>query len=203
MLQLSSSYRSATQSQSQRKFSSFSENNKGGYCARSSGLNYSPNARTGNRNDQLSLKEKHNFHGELEAMADLTCGPRGQRRKNVLNTPVVDKRMWLSVRREEYNLEDFQTEYDNAKFYVIKPISEDDTHKSIKYNVWSSTPYGNNKLDAAFHDSQNETSEEESVCPVFLFFSVRLCIFVLPMLYKILLHFSKAYLCIACEYDSP
>ncbi|KAK1385899.1 YTH domain-containing protein [Heracleum sosnowskyi] len=170
--QLSSGYRSATESQSQRRFSSFSENNKGGYCARNSGLNYSPNARIGNGSDRLSLKEKRNMHGELEAMADLTCGPRGQRRKSVLNVPAVDKRMLLSVRREEYNLEDFQTEYGNAKFYVIKPISEDDTHKSIKYNVWSSTPIGNKKLDAAFHDSQNETSEEEAVCPIFLFFSV-------------------------------
>lgn len=201
MLQLSSGYRSAAQFQSQRKFSSFSENNKGGYCARDSGLNYTPNARIGNGSDRLSLKEKHNMHGELQAMVDLTCGPRGQRRESVLNIPAVEKKMWPSVRREEYNLEEFQTEYDNAKFYVIKPISEDDTHKSIKYNVWSSTPYGNKKLDTAFRDSQNETSEaDDTVCPIFLFYSVRVCIFILPLLYKILLDFSKANLCISCGY---
>ncbi|KAJ8513049.1 hypothetical protein OPV22_003483 [Ensete ventricosum] len=45
---------------------------------------------------------------------------------------------------------------------------EDDIHKSIKYNVWASTPHGNKKLDAAYQESKEKTSG----CPVFLFFSV-------------------------------
>jgi hypothetical protein len=69
-------------------------------------------------------------------------------------------------------MENFQTEYDNAKFYVIKSYSEDDVHKSIKYTVWSSTPKGNKKLDSAFQDAKAKSSEIGGVHPVFLFFSV-------------------------------
>ncbi|KAL0335276.1 UNVERIFIED_CONTAM: YTH domain-containing protein ECT4 [Sesamum radiatum] len=65
-----------------------------------------------------------------------------------------------------------QIEYDDAKFYVIKSYSEDDVHKCIKYDVWSSTPNGNRKLDAAFREADAKTSETGTKCPVFLFFSV-------------------------------
>ncbi|KAH0903003.1 hypothetical protein HID58_042506, partial [Brassica napus] len=41
-------------------------------------------------------------------------------------------------------------------------------HKSIKYNVWSSTSNGNKKLNAAY----NEAAGDKSSCPVFLIFSV-------------------------------
>ncbi|CAN6804255.1 unnamed protein product, partial [Brassica oleracea] len=51
---------------------------------------------------------------------------------------------------------------------VIKLYSEDDIHKSIKYNVWSSTSNGNKKLNAAY----NEAVGDKSSCPVFLIFSV-------------------------------
>ncbi|URD95989.1 YT521-B-like family domain containing protein [Musa troglodytarum] len=55
-----------------------------------------------------------------------------------------------------------------AKFFVIKSYSEDDIHKSIKYNVWASTAYGNKKLDAGYREAQGIAGG----CPVFLFFSV-------------------------------
>ncbi|GAV91109.1 YTH domain-containing protein [Cephalotus follicularis] len=67
-----------------------------------------------------------------------------------------------------YNRQDFVTNYENAKFFIIKSFSEDNVHKSIKYNVWASTPHGNKKLDAAYH----EAKEIKDNCPVFLFFSV-------------------------------
>ncbi|KAK8545998.1 hypothetical protein V6N13_067239 [Hibiscus sabdariffa] len=69
---------------------------------------------------------------------------------------------------EQYNKEDFPESYSDAKFFVIKSYSEDDVHKSIKYNVWASTSTGNKKLDAAFH----EAKEKPDSCPVFLLFSV-------------------------------
>ncbi|KAE8733423.1 Detected protein of confused Function [Hibiscus syriacus] len=69
---------------------------------------------------------------------------------------------------EQYNKEDFPEHYSDAKFFVIKSYSEDDVHKSIKYNVWASTTTGNKKLDAAFH----EAKEKPNSCPVFLLFSV-------------------------------
>lgn len=70
--------------------------------------------------------------------------------------------------REQYNKADFPEEYADAKFFIIKSYSEDDVHKSIKYNVWASTPNGNKKLHAAYQEAQ----EKSGGCPVFLFFSV-------------------------------
>uniref|UniRef100_A0A5B6YN59 YTH domain-containing family protein n=1 Tax=Davidia involucrata TaxID=16924 RepID=A0A5B6YN59_DAVIN len=67
-----------------------------------------------------------------------------------------------------YNRPDFVTNYENAKFFVIKSLSEDNVHKSIKYSIWASTPLGNRKLDAAYH----EAKEMKGHCPVFLLFSV-------------------------------
>ncbi|KAK6131734.1 hypothetical protein DH2020_034531 [Rehmannia glutinosa] len=67
-----------------------------------------------------------------------------------------------------FNSPDFITDYERAKFFVIKSFSEDNIHKSIKYNVWASTPLGNRKLDAAYR----EAKEMEGICPVFLFFSL-------------------------------
>ncbi|XP_063940562.1 YTH domain-containing protein ECT3-like [Daucus carota subsp. sativus] len=51
--------------------------------------------------------------------------------------------------------------------------NEDDIHKCIKYNVWSRTPNGNRKLNAAFHDTQAKTSDSGMECPIFLFYSLR------------------------------
>uniref|UniRef100_A0ACD6A7R4 Uncharacterized protein n=1 Tax=Avena sativa TaxID=4498 RepID=A0ACD6A7R4_AVESA len=70
--------------------------------------------------------------------------------------------------KTQFNQESFCATYRDAKFFVIKSYSEDDVHKSIKYNVWASTPNGNKKLDAGYREAQEKTSE----CPVFLFFSV-------------------------------
>jgi hypothetical protein len=70
--------------------------------------------------------------------------------------------------KSQFNQENFPTTYKDAKFFVIKSYSEDDVHKSIKYNVWASTPNGNKKLDAGYQEAQEKPTE----CPVFLFFSV-------------------------------
>ncbi|KAK7271366.1 hypothetical protein RJT34_27195 [Clitoria ternatea] len=76
------------------------------------------------------------------------------------------------IRTDQYNLPDFPTKYDHALFFVIKSYSEDDIHKSIKYDVWASTPNGNKRLDCAFQDAQKQMEGKGSKCPVFLFFSV-------------------------------
>ncbi|XP_040377500.1 YTH domain-containing protein ECT4-like isoform X1 [Oryza brachyantha] len=70
--------------------------------------------------------------------------------------------------RTQFNRDDFPVQYDDAKFFIIKSYSEDDIHKSIKYNVWASTTNGNKKLDAAYQEAQAKSSK----CPIFLFFSV-------------------------------
>ncbi|KAF5748632.1 hypothetical protein HS088_TW04G00590 [Tripterygium wilfordii] len=67
-----------------------------------------------------------------------------------------------------YNRQDFPTEYEIARFFIIKSFSEDNVHRSIKYNVWASTPHGNKKLDSAYHEAKGM----EGNCPVFLMFSV-------------------------------
>ncbi|XP_011014396.1 PREDICTED: uncharacterized protein LOC105118188 isoform X3 [Populus euphratica] len=76
------------------------------------------------------------------------------------------------ISRDQYNLPDFPTNYDHAFFFVIKSYIEDDIHKSIKYNVWASTPNGNKRLDSAYLDSQQKIAQKGCSCPVFLFFSV-------------------------------
>uniref|UniRef100_A0ACD5W0B4 Uncharacterized protein n=1 Tax=Avena sativa TaxID=4498 RepID=A0ACD5W0B4_AVESA len=78
----------------------------------------------------------------------------------------------VTVSRDSYNLPDFVTKYEQALFFVIKSYSEDDIHKSIKYNVWASTPNGNKRLDSAYKVAQERTAGKGSKCPVFLFFSV-------------------------------
>ena len=75
---------------------------------------------------------------------------------------------------DQYNKDDFPVEYTDAKFFVIKSYSEDDVHKSIKYNVWSSTPHGNKKLSSAFEDALRIAAGKPGGCPIFLFFSVRI-----------------------------
>ena len=54
---------------------------------------------------------------------------------------------------------------DSSSFYVIKSFSEEDVHKSIKYNVWSSSKTGNLTLTNSF----NLTKEKNGY--VYLFFS--------------------------------
>lgn len=70
--------------------------------------------------------------------------------------------------REECNREDFPVEYKDDMFFINKSYNEDDVHKSIKYNLWASTPNGNKKLDAAYQEAQQKSGG----CPVFLCFSV-------------------------------
>ncbi|KAK9269326.1 hypothetical protein L1049_001097 [Liquidambar formosana] len=67
-----------------------------------------------------------------------------------------------------YNRPDFVTDCEGAKFFIIKSFSEDNVHRSIKYGVWASTPLGNRKLDAAYHEAKGIKGN----CPVYLFFSV-------------------------------
>lgn len=48
----------------------------------------------------------------------------------------------------------------DSAIYIIKSFTEEDIHKAIKYNVWSSTNFGNTKLNKEFKER-----------PVFLLFS--------------------------------
>ncbi|GER38502.1 evolutionarily conserved C-terminal region 11 [Striga asiatica] len=89
-------------------------------------------------------RETFRRNSGFEALMELTCGLRSEARNN--------------SSENEYDLQEFQTEY------VIKPYSKDDVHKYIKYDVWSSTPNGNKKLDAAFRDSDAKRNWSEVSC---------------------------------------
>lgn len=65
----------------------------------------------------------------------------------------------------DYNPKRLTLDVRNARFFVIKSYSEDDIHRSIKYNIWCSTEHGNKRLDAAFREQQGRG-------PVILFYSV-------------------------------
>lgn len=139
---------------------------KRGPYANNGSMGYRSNARIWNGNDKLRPNRKMDF----QIPTELTCGPRGDKRSS--STLSEDEQGGLVVQEDKYNLAEFQTEYDNARFYVIKSYSEDDVHKCLKYDVWSSTANGNKKLDAAFHDVEVKAAETGIKCPIFLFFSV-------------------------------
>jgi len=54
---------------------------------------------------------------------------------------------------------------EKSKFFIIKSFSEEDVHKSIKYNVWSSTKTGNQTLNNAYKKAKEEGGD------VYLIFS--------------------------------
>lgn len=67
--------------------------------------------------------------------------------------------------KNNYNPSDFDLTAPNARFFVIKSYSEDDIHRSIKYEIWCSTEHGNKRLDQAYREREPNGS-------VYLFFSV-------------------------------
>ncbi|TIC01193.1 YTH-domain-containing protein [Wallemia mellicola] len=69
------------------------------------------------------------------------------------------------VQQNGYNPSQFDLNPSHARYFVIKSYTEDDVHKSLKYNIWASTELGNQRLDRAFNESANRG-------PIYLFFSV-------------------------------
>lgn len=114
-------------------------------------------------------------NGTPDILSEQNRGPRASKPKSQItadnNSSVDNDKRSASITKildDSYNRPDFVTEYNDAKFFIIKSYSEDNVHKSIKYGVWASTPNGNRKLDAAYR----EAKEKQDTCPVFLFFSV-------------------------------
>lgn len=122
--------------------------------------------------DGYKMGEKSYRNSIFEDEKETSRGPRSRKAQTLSSLSDEKQQLGSRVRRERYNLPDFQTVYDNAKFFIIKSYSEDDVHKSIKYDVWSSTPSGNKKLNEAFHDAEAKSRERGNSYPIFLFFSV-------------------------------
>ena len=118
-------------------------------------------------------------NGSSDVLGEQNRGPRVGRSKHQLSVKAYttmagdgNEQGNIVIYPDQYNMEDFPLGYENAKFFVIKSYSEDDVHKSIKYNVWSSTPHGNKKLENAYEDAKKIAAEKSEVCPIFLLFSV-------------------------------
>lgn len=156
-------------------FSSFTNRNPRSFSQYGQ-VNYQSNIGLWNNNYRSRSRENFGRNGETKAASELTRGPRADNR-NSSKLPAEVEQLGFAINREKYNLQEFEMVYDSAKFFVIKSYSEDDIHKCIKYDVWSSTPNGNKKLDAAFREADAKTTEAGKKCPVFLFFSVSLCFF--------------------------
>ncbi|KAI9571394.1 YT521-B-like domain-containing protein [Boletus coccyginus] len=69
------------------------------------------------------------------------------------------------VATKGYNPQHFDIRPQFARYFVIKSYTEDDVHKSLKYEIWSSTDPGNKRLDKAFKECAGRG-------PIYLFFSV-------------------------------
>lgn len=67
--------------------------------------------------------------------------------------------------QNKYNPTELMLNLVNARFFVIKSYAEDDIHRSIKYNIWTSTEHGNRRLDTAFQEQKGKGS-------IYLLFSV-------------------------------
>ncbi|XP_071693138.1 uncharacterized protein [Rutidosis leptorrhynchoides] len=131
------------------------------------------------RSNLSFAKTTNDLNGNPNSLGEQNRGPRTTASNSRLNVKAYSTRAGnhdaqgnISISMDQYNKEDFPIEYVNAKFYVIKSYSEDDVHKSIKYNVWSSTPNGNKKLNGAFEEAQKISVADSKGCPIFLFFSV-------------------------------
>ena len=79
----------------------------------------------------------------------------------MIPNPVLDK----LKSEHSYNPKEFNFNQKGCRYFIIKSYSEDDIHRSIKYNIWCSTEHGNKRLDTAFR-------EREGKGPIYFLFSV-------------------------------
>ncbi|CAL1576384.1 unnamed protein product [Knipowitschia caucasica] len=75
--------------------------------------------------------------------------------------PVLEKLRMVN----NYNPKDFDWNPKQGRVFIIKSYSEDDIHRSIKYNIWCSTEHGNKRLDSAYRSLGAKG-------PLYLLFSV-------------------------------
>ncbi|MQM10627.1 hypothetical protein Taro_043521 [Colocasia esculenta] len=143
---------------------------------------FEPNMRGQAAMDGVTPVLINNGNGSMNMLGEQNRGPRTGGSKGTCASLMVksytvkagacNTQGNITIYPDQFNREDFPVNYPDAKFFVIKSYSEDDVHKSIKYNVWSSTPSGNKRLDSAYEDAQRISGGDRRKCPVFLFFSV-------------------------------
>lgn len=97
----------------------------------------------------------------------------------------IDKRNPLALTQQlsSFSVSTIQAKPIYSRFFIIKSYTEEDVHKAIKYQLWSSTARGNQTLDEAFLDLQElkskkdhgqdlETRQAIAEAQVYLLFSV-------------------------------
>jgi hypothetical protein len=110
--------------------------------------------------DQLSVENKKKPFGQKE-----TIDPYAAQ--------MMMYRAEMYILNRYPNLVDLNTKHEglaknlseNDLFFVIKCFSEEDVHKAIKYNVWTSTKAGNQTLNNAFKATKEKGGK------VYLFYS--------------------------------
>ena len=106
-----------------------------------------PNQTNPNSNKNFEINEEYNVIQSLKYVSD--------------NYPNL-----ISLNNNNLGLTENVRAQANPRFFVIKSFTEEDIHKSIKYNCWSSTKEGNKKLNIAFEDCRKKNSD------LFFFFSM-------------------------------
>ncbi|XP_055908943.1 YTH domain-containing family protein isoform X2 [Eupeodes corollae] len=111
---------------------------------------------------------KETFHSEPSAKSSVADYYTVKSECSQLNTSELSETVLKQLRgRNNYN--PIEMDLQNAaltRYFVIKSYSEDDIHRSIKYEIWCSTDHGNKKLDEAFKERMQEGGN------IMLFFSV-------------------------------
>lgn len=126
---------------------------------------YLQNQNTGNNSQGPRLGVNTNFGG-YNPLAQ--SGMQGQMNMNngavpgFITSPIDVPTL---IATKGYNPAEFDTKPAFARYFVIKSYTEDDVHKSLKYEIWSSTDPGNKRLDKAFKETAGRG-------PIYLFFSV-------------------------------
>lgn len=116
-----------------------------------------------NLNDKSKLDEsKFSSNGTTKqnTAGSATSAPKSetsieQLSQQTNNLQIVDQsqqqqQLTVYMNPSAYNPIEFNTTPKAARFFVIKSYSEDDIHRSIKYNIWCSTEHGNRRLDSAY-----------------------------------------------------
>ncbi|XP_008208759.1 YTH domain-containing family protein 3 isoform X2 [Nasonia vitripennis] len=114
-----------------------------------------------NQNNQHPLQSQPQHQHQQQQQQQQQQQMQLQTSQN-MSHPVLDE---LKV-KNDYNPVEFDQTAPGARFFVIKSYSEDDIHRSIKYEIWCSTEHGNKRLDQAYREASRDSA------PLYLFFSV-------------------------------
>jgi len=116
-----------------------------------------------NNNNNNNAENNNNVNATTNETTTLTSTTTATDPSGVNTLDIAELKVYTNP--NAYNPKEFNINPKAARFFVIKSYSEDDVHRSIKYNIWCSTEHGNRRLDSAYFKGDSQV-------PVYLFFSV-------------------------------